>query len=92
MARKKKSAKLVVDEPIQSSQEASEIGMVSESTEATGSGSKASKSKLAGLFSEFSIYDALLLTSLVCITLATLRVFFAMHQYGGYFWTKPWNP
>ena len=50
-----------------------------------------SKSKFAEIVKEFTVFDAFLLISLTCITLATLRIFFAMSQYGGYFWSKPWS-
>lgn len=93
MARKKAARSKVApvaDESAEIGKTSQEIAPSSPSTE--DQGAKDRSKKKGGLLAEFSIYDALLLTALVCITLATLRVFFAMKDYGGYFWDKPWNP
>jgi hypothetical protein len=93
MARKKKAAQPVVEELPSDSQAESKIGQVSQADAASdASTEKAGKSKLADMFGDFTVFDAFLVISLICVTVATLRVFFAMKQYGGYFWDKPWNP
>jgi hypothetical protein len=49
------------------------------------------EAKRKNLFSDFSLFDAMLLLSLIFVTAATLRVFFALGAYGGYFWDYPWR-
>jgi hypothetical protein len=98
VARKKKKVETSLDEPVV--EDVSEIGKSSNElpTEihpaGIGSGESGAterKSRFDGLFREFTVFDAFLLISLICVTLATLQVFLAMGQYGGYFWDKPWN-
>lgn len=98
MARKKKVNPSIDDSFGESIADDSEIGKssneltVDNSDNATGDQTVSeSKSKLSEIVKEFTVFDAFLLISLACITLATLRIFFAMAQYGGYFWAKPWS-
>lgn len=43
------------------------------------------------LKSGFTVFDAMLLISLICVTLATLRMFMAMGEYGNIFSSYPWR-
>lgn len=59
-----------------------QVGMTSEeagdSTDADQSETEKKKSKLSG----FSIYDSMLLVSLICVSLATLVLFLELNKFG----------
>ena len=40
---------------------------------------------------EFSIYDAMLLVSLICVALATLFLIFELRQFGNFPFSFPWR-
>jgi hypothetical protein len=71
--------------------ESSEIGKSSQelptdSPEANG----AELPKWKQFLADFNLYDAMLLVSLICVTAATIRLFLAFGQYGGFF-DYPWQ-
>ncbi len=49
------------------------------------------KGKALRLINSFSLYDWMLVVSLLFITIATLRLFFAIREYGGWWWEFPWR-
>ena len=55
-----------------------QVGMTSEESELDDDAQVSKKSKLKG----FTIYDSMLLVSLLCITLATLVMFFELSSFG----------
>ena len=72
------------------------IGMTSDETEAASTelesdeGDPSDKSKTA-LIREMTIYDSMLLVSFICVTLATVLMFFSLAQYGSITSGFPWR-
>lgn len=70
----------------------SEIGRTSQELAADSSAANEEvQSKWKRLIKDFSLYDAMLLVSLIFVTAATIKLFFAFAQYGSYVWGKPWQ-
>lgn len=61
--------------------ESDSIGQTSEETSEDGEDKKR----------EFSVYDAMLLVSLICVTLATLLLVFELRRFGNFPFSFPWR-
>lgn len=71
----------------------SEVGKTSsdEPQDSTSSEKGGAKSLVTTLLTEMNLYDCLLLVSFLLVTFSTLYLFFAMRQYGGFFWDFTWT-
>jgi hypothetical protein len=76
----------LLDEPVEAEGDA--VGSTSDEVEQT---SEESSEEKESLLQSMSIYDAMLLVSLICVAVATLLLFFELNTFGDFPGGFPWR-